>query len=373
MKMIQFLPILEVLFFNLLTIDLCCHRRYSRPRTAAVLGIFSAILFAGAVLIPGSPLDGNGRFIILGVLVYLIPFRYVYTDKLSLLSVITYLSCVYTMGILALSIQLSGILGRSDSAAIAAAEAFLYLITFPLFFRQVIPKYIHILDSIQTFGRHWYKYLLLNSLIGFLLLTLLNNIFLESAASIRQAAALLLVLAMAYISCFILYRIIQDAFKMDQLQEAALCDPLTGLGNRTQLWNQLQASIDKEEVFSVIFMDLDHFKQINDQYGHMTGDRYLKHFSGICRDIVQGSGEVYRFGGDEFVILCKDIVSEEILDELKKCRKWKTGAPCPFNQVSLGTLVCRPPHGDPDQILHQVDHLMYLNKLEKNQARQTEN
>lgn len=331
------------------------------------MGLFSAIFFFCALLIPDFPTEGNGRFIVLGIFVYLLPLKYLYREKLSLLTAIICLSCVYTMGCLSLSIQLAGLSGAGTSLPIAAVEAVFYLFTAPVFFRKILPKYIFILDSIQSFGRHWYRYLILDSILLFLTLSFLNNLFLEREASVRQAAVLALFLVLAFTSYFILYKIILDALRMTQLEKAALRDPLTGLGNRTQLWEELQAAIDADQIFSIIFMDLDRFKQINDQFGHVVGDQYLKHFARISSRLLQGQGIVCRFGGDEFVALCSGEISPDLLQTLRECPGWEINAPCPFNQVSAGMLVCRPPHGDVEEILQQVDHLMYQSKQEKKQ------
>ena len=135
-----------------------------------------------------------------------------------------------------------------------------------------------------------------------------------------------------------------------------------------QLWNHLNTLLAKDLTFSVLFMDLDHFKMVNDRYGHMTGDLYLKHFAGIIASLFQHTGEVYRFGGDEFVAIYNGIVPQKLVEELKECRSWNDDAPCPFNQVSVGVLICRPPHQTVEQILRHVDQIMYQNKLKKQAA-----
>lgn len=98
-------------------------------------------------------------------------------------------------------------------------------------------------------------------------------------------------------------------------------------------------------------MDLDHFKQINDQYGHLVGDQYLQHFANICRQIFQNTGTVYRFGGDEFVAVYSGIIPQSIIRQLEAYPQWEEGAPCPFNQLSTGILHCRALHSTAEEIL----------------------
>ena len=85
-------------------------------------------------------------------------------------------------------------------------------------------------------------------------------------------------------------------------------DSLTGLYNRRHLQN-VAASLDAqktEKIFSVLFMDLDGFKTINDQHGHHVGDEILKRFSAELKIILPKGSVVARWGGDEFVVLLKD-------------------------------------------------------------------
>ena len=97
----------------------------------------------------------------------------------------------------------------------------------------------------------------------------------------------------------------------------------------------------------------------------LIGDMYLKHFADIASEIFRDHGNVYRFGGDEFVAIYHGIIPQTTIDRLTECREWDKEAPCPFNQVSTGVLFCRPPHQSTEQILHQVDELMYQNKMKK--------
>ena len=95
-----------------------------------------------------------------------------------------------------------------------------------------------------------------------------------------------------------------------QLRHMALHDQLTGLANRELLSRQLAESIRTAELLvqpmSVVFLDLDGFKPINDQLGHAAGDRVLVEVAQRIRSVVREGDVVSRFGGDEFVILCDD-------------------------------------------------------------------
>jgi diguanylate cyclase len=107
--------------------------------------------------------------------------------------------------------------------------------------------------------------------------------------------------------------------EVEELRDLVYKDPLTGLYNRRGLVEEADRVIRAMEselifaskrrrhlvpqTFSIIFFDLDDFKQINDQYGHEVGDRALKHLASILLDTTRPTDIVARFGGEEFVTL----------------------------------------------------------------------
>lgn len=84
---------------------------------------------------------------------------------------------------------------------------------------------------------------------------------------------------------------------------AALTDPLTGLGNRRSLIERLASFARQNISFGIIQLDLDHFKAVNDQFGHPVGDRVLLELSNILRQEIRAHDAAVRLGGDEFVLL----------------------------------------------------------------------
>lgn len=103
------------------------------------------------------------------------------------------------------------------------------------------------------------------------------------------------------------YLLTHNKILKDKMTRLASTDVLTGVYNRMQFDRFLNAQIDKSrrynEPFSVIYIDIDHFKKINDQYGHATGDEVLKTFAGILQNENRVSDILARYGGEEFVII----------------------------------------------------------------------
>ena len=145
MQLIQYVPTLEMLIFNLITIDRCCQRKYSAWKTALILSIFSAVMFILFLkLDPTVPFKGNGSLSLVGF-VYLIPFRYLYKEELPLLSIIVCTCWVYTLGTLSLSIQIGSIVGSGGYLPILLAANILFLVSLYPFYAWVVPKYIFII------------------------------------------------------------------------------------------------------------------------------------------------------------------------------------------------------------------------------------
>jgi polar amino acid transport system substrate-binding protein len=95
-----------------------------------------------------------------------------------------------------------------------------------------------------------------------------------------------------------------------QLEELSHRDHLTGIPNRYYLQLRFDAELKRfqryRQVFSVLIMDIDHFKRINDSYGHVIGDETLKRIARLLADNIRDSDVVGRWGGEEFMILCPE-------------------------------------------------------------------
>jgi two-component system cell cycle response regulator len=88
----------------------------------------------------------------------------------------------------------------------------------------------------------------------------------------------------------------------EQTIAASLTDELTGLHNRRYLMNHVMTML-RDMPFSLAVVDLDHFKRINDTYGHDGGDKVLKEFANLLKDQVREHDSVIRFGGEEFIVI----------------------------------------------------------------------
>jgi len=103
---------------------------------------------------------------------------------------------------------------------------------------------------------------------------------------------------------------LRTKYLQDLLEQRAHLDGLTGLGNRHALGERLRVEWEisrrRNSPLCLLIADLDHFKSINDTYGHTTGDAILRHTAQLLRDVARAGDFVARYGGEEFVILAPD-------------------------------------------------------------------
>jgi diguanylate cyclase (GGDEF)-like protein len=112
--------------------------------------------------------------------------------------------------------------------------------------------------------------------------------------------------------------------KLEEAEQRASHDPLTGLDNRQGVETKIQRRIDARKPFCVVMLDLNGFKQVNDQYGHEAGDDLLKQFSKELRSASRATDVVGRWGGDEFIVAIDGSLAEAQA-HVERLEKWVFG------------------------------------------------
>lgn len=175
----------------------------------------------------------------------------------------------------------------------------------------------------------------------------------------------------------VIFSDISESFKAQQtIMRQANYDSLTRLPNRNLFCDRLQQAIVKaernEQLFAVLFIDLDGFKEINDALGHSLGDRVLRQVAEHMVKVARASDTFARFGGDEFIVLISDMeadvipVTEKILDAIKK--------PIAINghelnvTASIGISIFPGDGGDLEPLMKHADKGMFSAKLEGRNA-----
>ena len=170
----------------------------------------------------------------------------------------------------------------------------------------------------------------------------------------------------AMLMALVVIRLVAD------LQRLSRHDGLTGLLNRRALEDALAAQIQRSrrsgEPFCVLMLDADHFKAINDRFGHAVGDQALKHLSTLLRGHMREVDRVARFGGEEFLVLLPGLGLAAALPVAERLRAQVAAAPLAHGDaliplsVSIGMAEWGGAQDDPSRLLVRADVALYQAK-----------
>ncbi|WP_203872503.1 GGDEF domain-containing protein, partial [Planomonospora parontospora] len=161
-----------------------------------------------------------------------------------------------------------------------------------------------------------------------------------------------------------------EALRAD-LAEQAVRDALTGLHNRRflmeALGREMRLAVASGEALSVALLDIDHFKLINDRYGHGAGDQVLVRFAKLVGGRIRAGDVVARYGGEEFVIVLPGASGEQALERVEEIRVWVAAGRVPAGghtlSVSFSAGVAALSGGmDAGELLHAADEALYAAK-----------
>jgi diguanylate cyclase (GGDEF)-like protein len=119
--------------------------------------------------------------------------------------------------------------------------------------------------------------------------------------------------------------VLHRAVLVKQLEELAVTDQKTGLLNATA-WhegakNELSRAARYKDTFGVLMVDLDHFKRVNDTYGHLAGDEVLKAIARLLKDEIRDYDSAGRFGGEEFAVLVPSSTADQVVATAERLRQ----------------------------------------------------
>ncbi|HEX2187568.1 MAG TPA: GGDEF domain-containing protein, partial [Longimicrobiaceae bacterium] len=147
----------------------------------------------------------------------------------------------------------------------------------------------------------------------------------------------------------------------ERVRELSLTDPLTGLGNRRHMQVMLKHSLaaaQRGDPLSLVMVDLDGFKAINDEYGHLEGDRILRLVAECLREEIRGADLAVRFGGAEFLIILPgtDLAGAHSL--IRRVQDRLGGRA----RISAGAAEYDPSMKAADDLIEQADRELYASK-----------
>lgn len=175
-----------------------------------------------------------------------------------------------------------------------------------------------------------------------------------------------------YLLCGLVYPLRNGLMYQSALQ-AALRDPLTGTANRmamdAALTREIHMARRHKTPFSLIVLDIDKFKSINDKYGHAVGDLALKSVADIVTKIIRGTDMLFRYGGEEFVVLLSNTTRKGTLLLAERIRQgieqmaFRSGKGKIPVTVSLGVAALEPVD-DNESLFDRADQALYRAKNE---------
>jgi diguanylate cyclase (GGDEF)-like protein len=166
---------------------------------------------------------------------------------------------------------------------------------------------------------------------------------------------------------------IENARAVEKIQELTITDDCTGLFNARHLYKTLETEVYRSArfgyQFSVIFIDLDHFKTVNDTHGHLAGSRLLAEVGYLIKAQLRLIDFAFRYGGDEFVVLLpqtsKDqavVVARRLQESLRAGNFCKEQGLNLTVRASMGLATFPHDAQTPHDIIRQADEMMYVVK-----------
>ena len=155
----------------------------------------------------------------------------------------------------------------------------------------------------------------------------------------------------------------------EELRQAALTDALTGVANRRALYDRLRTEVERalrypDQPCSIILIDLDHFKLINDRFGHMMGDEVLRKVAATLLTVMRKTDLVGRYGGEEFLVVLPHAGWQEAMDAAERIRVAVKDLTWTDPQVRLTVSggVCECQGETPDALIQAADVKLYQAK-----------
>lgn len=152
-----------------------------------------------------------------------------------------------------------------------------------------------------------------------------------------------------------------------RLTESALTDTLTGLPNRRKLDEVLTEWSSEDRIFSLLVLDIDHFKSINDSYGHQKGDETLKELAAVVQEIIRPEDYCFRYGGEEFVLLLPEtnrLAAYQTAEQIRRKIEKTSLIPDKTVTVSIGISEFPTQTRSMAELFQKADQALYNSKSE---------
>lgn len=356
---------LEMLFVNLFTSYTCLKKKYSPVFTWGFLLLFTVALFAlvtpFAMIRPETSF-GNGILVLAGFL-YVIPLHLLFDQSIKKTILIMFSSWIYTMLISSISFRIGSIFPTETQALLPfIVQTIIFILTLHFFLKFVQNKFAKI---VQMMEKSLINRTLVISFLWFLLIVMINYTYVMGHNIFSDLAILFLLGCNALLTYLLFYSLVTLNQRAHSLKLQTKRDQLTKLRNRSCLYDDMDDLIESEHPFYINFIDLDNFKWVNDTFGHIVGDSYLRQVVGEIQKKISADDHFYRLAGDEFVIISTGKNIKEFNESLKAINFIESLSKVPYQGLSLGVSAYPADADKISDLLHLADEKMYQAKKVK--------
>lgn len=356
---INVLTVLEIIAIEFTSIWMLSSRKHSFKAALALYSSITVILILFmcfvAVNLPGYG-NGSGGFMLLGVF-YFIPAIINYGGEWRSRIIIAFYSFSYGLAIFGIAVRFGYLFGEAElTMAVFIAQTILYTATFPFYLKFSMDM---VILYIEKAGRHQKNMMIRYTITSFILIIAYNNTMVGKASMLKKLLVYLLLIYFIILT----YRLLVSYLKADddkqELKEIVRTDRLTKLGNPIALREYIEKLTLAKEPFYLVYLDLNNFKSVNDNYGHSVGDEYLEKFAHSLVECVKEDGVCFRQAGDEFICLTKD---GSLIDRIREMEV-KSFRDVEYLGVSAGMAMYPDEADSVPKLLELADARMYQQKL----------
>lgn len=364
------LLVLEMFFINTYATLACSKRKRSTIEIWFYMVLFSLLIFASIWFttpeITGYTLQRSYRMLSIAGLIYLLPLHFLVKQPFRHTLIIFNTFWVYSLIVFAVSYRISNLVFTNTTEwSSLGIQTLLYLASLPYILKFMQQKMVFIIGNIK--GKTQSVLIMLT--FSLILLIYAIKYSFENGSNLFIEIMILLLIGFCFAITFQLaFSFIDAARSVEVLGLKSKTDPLTRLRNREAMLEDAYNRINSQKPFSVIFLDLDNFKSVNDSFGHAVGDDYLVSFANSARRLLDIKDKMYRISGDEFLVLKDGASCEKSCREFEKMRFLNNPSGIEFLGLSTGCSSYPADSKNISELLGIADSRMYQNKKMKHKT-----
>lgn len=365
MNIIHLLIGLELLGVNLYVCYLCLTPKYNTRTSIRVFVVFTLgimLISLGVRNLVDNVLVGRGFYVLAG-LFYIYPIYNVFKESLKKTLLVVGLAYLYSLIIFGLAYSFVIMMNFANlDLMILAFQTILLLVTIYWYRFIIKERILYIVTNLDDNVLNRILWLT----IFWLITLVVFQLQIEYFDSVWLAFTLYILIATCIVISYLMfYSLVEINDKAKSLDKKTKEDTLTKLKNREMLMLEGNKLIEQKHPFTLIFIDLDYFKLVNDTYGHTVGDTYLQMFVQAVFTLTGSKSYFYRLSGDEFVYIVLDNTTCKYCEKLNGLAFPDNIIKPRFLGLSLGCATY-PEEGETlSEILHTADTKMYQIKKEK--------